>query len=56
MARRTAQETALAEQRAEIDAVEAVTRVRVDAHEIWHRHDAVDEREASALRLPSMGQ
>lgn len=56
MARRTAQETALAAQRAEVDAVEAVTRVKVDAHEMWHRHDRADEQPSAALRLPSMRQ
>lgn len=56
-ARRTEQEAALAERQAAIDALEAVTRVRVDAHAIWHRHDdAEDTAAASGLpRLPDFG-
>lgn len=58
-ARRTEQEAALAERQAAIDALEAVTRVRVDAHDLWHRHDA-DETDVQATvgglpRLPDMG-
>lgn len=41
-ARRVEQDAMLAERQAAIDALEAVTRVQVDAHEIWHRHDAGD--------------
>lgn len=42
-ARRAGQELALDEARARVDALEAVTRVEVDAHERWHRHGAGDE-------------
>ena len=45
IARRAAQEAALAASRAEIDAIEAVTRVKVDAHAVWHRHDPGDHEE-----------
>jgi outer membrane protein TolC len=49
IARRTAQEAELAASRAELDAIEAVTRVKVDAHAVWHRHDPADhDEEASA--------
>ncbi|MBU6248178.1 MAG: TolC family protein [Xanthomonadaceae bacterium] len=45
IARRAAQESELAASRAEIDAIEAVTRVKVDAHAMWHRHDPGDHDE-----------
>jgi len=45
IARRAAQEAELAASRAEIDAIEAVTRVKVDAHAMWHRHDPGDHDE-----------
>jgi cobalt-zinc-cadmium efflux system outer membrane protein len=48
IARRAAQEAALAAGRAGIDAVEAVARVKVDAHAMWHRHDREDEDDAAA--------
>ncbi len=48
-ARRVVQETALAERRASIDAVEAVARVEVDAHELWHRHEGADDDAAPSL-------
>ena len=56
-ARRMAGETALAERQSSVDALEAVTRVEVDAHELWHRHadDDVDEPRAG-VSLPRMGQ
>jgi len=52
-ARRTEQETMLAERQAAIDALEAVTRVQVDAHAIWHRHDG-DGDEAPASGMPAL--
>lgn len=55
-AQRQAREAALAERRANVDATEAVTRVQVDAHELWHRHDAGDADEPSGTRLPGLGQ
>jgi outer membrane protein TolC len=58
-ARRTEQEAALAERQAAIDALEAVTRVPVDAHDLWHRHDADDAGDQPGSgglpRLPDMG-
>lgn len=45
IARRAAQEAELAASRAEIDAIESVTRVKVDAHAVWHRHDPGDHDE-----------
>lgn len=54
LARRTAQEAELAAGRAGIDAVEAVTRVRVDAHAVWHRHGADDADEATSPALPAL--
>lgn len=48
IARRAAQEAELAASRAEIDAIEAVTRVKVDAHAMWHRHDGEDDHDAAA--------
>lgn len=48
LARRAAQEAAIAAGRAEIDAIEAVTRVKVDAHAMWHRHDGEDDHDAAA--------
>jgi hypothetical protein len=54
LARRTAQEAELAAGRAGIDAVEAVTRVRVDAHAVWHRHGADDADEATSPVLPAL--
>lgn len=57
-ARRLAQDGALAERRALVDAIEAVTRVEVDAHERWHRHEgeAPDAAATEALpRLPTLG-
>lgn len=53
LARRAAQEAELAAARAGIDAVEAVARVKVDAHAIWHRHDAADDEDA-APALPAL--
>ncbi|MDE1965177.1 MAG: TolC family protein [Pseudomonadota bacterium] len=41
-ARRLASESALAERRANVDAIEAVARVELDAHERWHRHGSGD--------------
>ncbi len=58
-ARRGVQETALAEQRANIDTVEAVARVEVDAHELWHRHEGADSHSPSpegVARLPELGR
>lgn len=56
-ARRAEQEAMLAERQAAIDALEAVTRVQVDAHAIWHRHDGdTDEAPSSGLPdLPDLG-
>lgn len=56
-ARRAEQEAMLAERQAAIDALEEVTRVQVDAHAIWHRHDAdSDPRAATALPgVPELG-
>lgn len=56
-ARRMVQETTLAERRASLDAIEAVARVEVDAHELWHRHEGDDEYPAKndALKLPDLG-
>jgi outer membrane protein TolC len=51
-ARRVEQEASLAERQAAIDALDAVTRVQVDAHEIWHRHD--DEPPAADTGLPNL--
>lgn len=51
--RRTEQEAMLAERQAAIDALEAVTRVQVDAHAIWHRHDG-DDDQPSASGLPAL--
>lgn len=56
-ARRAEREATLAEHQAAIDAFEAVTRVRVDAHELWHRHDgeATSPRDAGGLpALPAL--
>ncbi|WP_267221622.1 TolC family protein [Dyella silvae] len=56
-ARRVEQEASLAERQTAIDALNAVTRVQVDAHELWHRHDD-DEPPATRTdlpRLPDMG-
>lgn len=55
-ARRLAQEAALAEHRASVDAIEAVARVEVDAHERWHRHDAGDDDAPMDTPLPLLGQ
>lgn len=52
-ARQTEQEAMLAERQAAIDALEAVTRVQVDAHAIWHRHDGDDDH-APASGLPAL--
>lgn len=49
IARRAAQEAELAASRAEIDAIEAVTRVKVDAHAMWHRHDPGDHDEDASV-------
>jgi outer membrane protein TolC len=56
-ARRTEQEATLAERQAAIDALEAVTRVQVDAHAIWHRHDGDDDPPAASglPALPDLG-
>ncbi|WP_430390252.1 TolC family protein [Dyella sp. 20L07] len=56
-ARRVEQEATLAERQAAIDALEAVTRVQVDAHAIWHRHDDNDDVPSASdgVRLPSLG-
>lgn len=56
-ARRVEREAALAERRAAVDAIEAVARVRIDAHELWHHHTGgsdPDEHADGALRLPDM--
>ena len=56
-ARRMAGDTALAERQSSVDAIEAVTRVEVDAHELWHRHEDGDVDEPRAgVSLPRMGQ
>lgn len=55
-AQRLARETALAERRANVDAIEAVTRVEVDAHERWHRHEDGEGDAPMAIQLPSLGQ
>ncbi len=47
IAQRAAQEAELAARRTELDAIEAVTRVKVDAHAVWHRH-APDEHDDEA--------
>ena len=56
-ARRAEQEAMLAERQSAIDALEAVTRVQVDAHTIWHRHDDHDESSDAAgpPALPDSG-
>lgn len=56
-ARRLEQEAVLAERQAAIDALEAVTRVQVDAHALWHRHDPDDEDAPGpgGVRLPDLG-
>ncbi|WP_161970917.1 TolC family protein [Aerosticca soli] len=59
-ARRLAEDSALAEQRALLDAIEAVTRVQVDAHEVWHAHAPGDTDEDAPVRpgqpaLPTVG-
>ncbi len=57
-ARRLAQDGALAERRALVDAIEAAMRVEVDAHERWHRHDDGEPGEVameSRVRLPVLG-
>ncbi len=58
-ARRTALEAQLSEQRARIDAIEAVARVRVDAHGLWHHHTGGSDvgghaQGDSGLRLPDL--
>ena len=53
---RLAREAALAELRAKVDAIEAVARVEVDAHERWHRHEDGAGDAPMATRLPSLGQ
>ena len=57
-ARRTEQEAMLAERQAAIDALEAVTRVQVDAHAIWHRHDGDDAPPPTSgmPALPDLGE
>jgi outer membrane protein TolC len=59
-ARRLAEDSALAEQRALLNAIEAITRVQVDAHELWHSHDPGDADKQHAdsgmpSALPSLG-
>ncbi len=43
VARRSELEAALAERSAAVDAIEAVARVRVDAHDLWHHHASGSE-------------
>jgi outer membrane protein TolC len=52
-ARRVEQEASLAERQAAIVALDAVTRVQVDAHALWHRHDD-DERPSADTGLPQL--
>ena len=62
LARQARQTAALAAGRAAVDALEAIERVTVDAHERWHRHDdtmpAPDDVQstAPALKLPALGE
>ncbi len=56
-ARRVALETALAERRAAVDAIEAVALVRVDAHELWHGHSGESDlrrHHTDGIRLPEL--
>lgn len=56
-ARRVEREAALAERRAAVDAIEAVERVRIDAHELWHHHTGgsdPDEHAGEGVHLPDM--
>ncbi|MBS0381778.1 MAG: TolC family protein [Proteobacteria bacterium] len=53
-ARRMQQEATQAEARAALDALEAVARVWVDAHELWHRADHDDERPSQQPGLPEL--
>ncbi|MCK9539249.1 TolC family protein [Dokdonella sp.] len=46
--RRGELEAALAERSAAVDAIEAVARVRIDAHDLWHDHHGSEDAEQSA--------
>ncbi|NII11376.1 TolC family protein [Oleiagrimonas sp. C23AA] len=56
-ARRIELESVLSERRAAVDAIEAVARVQVDAHELWHHHTGgsdPDEHERGRIGLPDL--
>lgn len=55
--RRGELEAALAERSAAVDAIEAVARVRIDAHDLWHGHTGspdLDEHGGTAAQLPEL--
>ena len=57
VARRGELEAALAERSAAVDAIEAVARVRIDAHDLWHDHtdgSDPDEHGAEDVHLPDL--
>ena len=62
LARQARQAAARAAGRAAVDALEAVERIAVDAHERWHRHDETlpvpgdAQPITSALKLPALGE
>lgn len=56
-ARRVERDAALAERRAAVDAIEAVARVRIDAHDLWHHHTGESDPDDHAdhrVHLPDM--
>jgi outer membrane protein TolC len=56
-ARRVEREAALDERRADVDAIEATARVRIDAHDLWHHHTGGSDADAhgdDAMHLPDM--
>jgi outer membrane protein TolC len=56
-ARRVEREAALAERRADVDAIEATARVRIDAHDLWHHHTGesdADTHHGDDGHLPDM--
>lgn len=56
-ARRVELDAALAERNATVDAIEAVARVRIDAHDLWHEHASSqhqDEHHGTDAPLPQL--
>ena len=57
VARRSELEAALAERSAAVDAIETVTLVRIDAHDLWHHHTGgpdLDEHAGGDAHLPDL--